>query len=150
VPAAPVGGLEQHPLLAEPLLLVLPENHPAGEPMEIAELRDAAWIGGTARTQFADVMPRACRAAGFEPDIVHRADDAELHRALVAAGLGVGLLPALACTPHPGVRYARLVAQPGRHATVLTRRSTTARPALAAALAALADAAVSSGRPGSR
>ena len=150
IPAAPVGGLEQHPLLAEPLLLVLRERHPAREPVEIAELRDAAWIGGTARTQFADVLPRACRAAGFEPDIVHRADDAELHRALVAAGLGIGLLPALACTPHPGVRYARLAAEPRRHVTVLTRRSATGRPALAAALTALAEAAVSSGRPGSR
>ena len=142
VPAAPAGGLEQHALHTEPLLLVLPEDHPAREPVALAELRDAAWIGGVGGTQFAEVLPRACRAAGFEPDIVHRADDGELHRALVAAGLGIGLLPELACAAHPGVRYARLASTPPRrHVAVLTRRSTTARPAMQAALAALADVA---------
>jgi DNA-binding transcriptional LysR family regulator len=140
-PAAPVGGLEQHVLLTEPLLAVLPAGHAAAEPVGLARLRDARWIGGVAGTQFAGVLPRACRAAGFEPDIVHRADDAELHRALVAAGLGIGLLPALACTPDPGVRYARLAAAPRRHVTMLTRRSAGGRPALRAAVEALNSAA---------
>lgn len=142
VPSPPVGGLEQHLLLTEPLLLVLPPGHPAREPVDLASLRDAPWIGGLVGTQFADVLEHSCRAAGFTPNIVHRADDTVMHHALAAAGLGVGLLPALACTGSDGVRYARVSApEPQRHVAVLLRRSAAGRPALVAVVDALAEAA---------
>jgi len=73
---------------------------------------------------------------------VHRADDAALHHALVAAGLGIGLLPALACTPFAGVRYARATpVPPRRHVAALLRRGAAQRPALAATLSALRNPA---------
>jgi DNA-binding transcriptional LysR family regulator len=137
VEPAAVGGLERHRLLTEPLLLVLPLGHPAREPVALRDLRDADWIGGLTGTQFAGVLERACRAAGFAPRIVHRADDAELYRALAAAGLGIGLLPALACEGD-GVRFARLAPpEPQRHVWALLRRGAAQRPALAAVLDAL-------------
>jgi DNA-binding transcriptional LysR family regulator len=136
VPPAPVGGLEQHLLLREPLLLLLPEA--AREPVDLRTLREAPWIGGLAGTQFAAALELTCRGAGFAPRVVHRADDAVLHQALVAAGLGIGLLPALACTGHDGVEYARATpAPPHRHVIALLRRGAAARPALAATLDAL-------------
>src|SRR5215212_480713 len=138
VPPAPVGGLERHLLLREPLLLVLPEHERAPEPVDLRTLHEAPWIGGLAGTQFAAALERTCRAAGFPPRVVHRADDAILHHALVAAGLGVGLLPALACAGHIGVRYARATpTPPHRQVIALLRRGAAARPALAATLAAL-------------
>ena len=46
----------------------------------------------------------ACAAAGYEPRIVFRVNDCEMHQALVAAGVGIGFLPRLALHPvHPGV-----------------------------------------------
>jgi DNA-binding transcriptional LysR family regulator len=142
VPPAPAGGLEQHVLLSEPLLLVLPADHPAGEPVDVSTLRDEAWIGGLPGTQYATLVERTCRAAGFAPRIVHRADDAGLLQALPAAGLGVSLLPALARTNADGLRYARVRApEPRRHVAALVRRGAAARPALAAVLAGLRDAA---------
>ena len=138
VPPAAVGGLEQHPLLSEPLLLALPAGEAANEPVDLATLADRPWITGLAGTQFAAAIERTWRAAGFTPVAVHRADDATVHQTIVAEGLGVGLLPALACTNRPGVRYARArPAPPDRQIAVLLRRGAGTRPAIAATLAAL-------------
>ena len=133
IPPAPAGGLEAHPLMIEPMLLVLPPDNLASSPRD---LPDASWIGGLPGTQFATMIERVGRAAGFTPRIVHRADDQTLHLALVEAGLGVGLLPALACPPDRDVRYVPLE-QPRRHVTALVRRGAARRPAVAAALEAM-------------
>lgn len=141
VERAPAGGLEEHPLLSEPLLLVLPDGHPHGERVALSALSDAAWIGGLAGTQFAAALERACRSAGFRPRVVHRADDAVLFHRLVEAGLGIGLLPRLACAASASVRMAEAVpAPPRRHVSALVRRGAARRPALRAALDALASA----------
>jgi DNA-binding transcriptional LysR family regulator len=49
-------------------------------------------------TQFDAGLGHACRSAGVEPHIVHRADDATLLQTLAGSGLGVALLAALACS----------------------------------------------------
>jgi DNA-binding transcriptional LysR family regulator len=138
VPGAPIGGLEEHVLVTEPLLLVLPKQRRAREPVALGSLADAAWIGGLAGTQFAAAVRQACLSAGFSPRIVHRADDALLFQTLVGAGLGIGLLPALACTRSAEVRFASAVpAPPRRRVSALIRRGAAQRPALRAALDAL-------------
>jgi DNA-binding transcriptional LysR family regulator len=142
VPSAPVGGLESHRLLSEPLLLVTPPDGAS----ELPAHRDADWIAGLAGTQFAAALDQACAAAGFVPRVVHRADDARLIQALVAAGLGVALLPELACAPAEGVGYREATpAPPRRHVDAHARRGATRRPALAAALSALRDVGPRSG-----
>ena len=138
VQQAPTGGLERHPLLTEPLLLVLPKGHPAREPVDLTTLRETAWIGGVAGTQFGMVLEQMCRSAGFSPRILHRADDADLHRTLAEAGLGIGLLPALACRGPEQVRFVRLAgASPRRHVSAFVRRGSARRPSLAAVLETL-------------
>ena len=139
---APAGGLAAHLLLTEPLLLVHAGPEPADEPVPLASFRSAAWIGGLAGTQYAAAIEQACGAAGFTPRIVHRADEAQLIQALAAAGAGVGLLPALACSESAGVRYAAATpAPPARHVHALVRRGAAGRPALAAILDALLERA---------
>ena len=139
VDPAPEGGLERHHLWKEPLLLVLPGNHLAPEPVELTTLSDANWIAGLAGSQFAAALERTCEAAGFRPRVVHRADDAALHMTLVAAELGIGLLPAIACEPSPSLHFARAApAPPSRHVFALVRRGAARRPGLAAAIGALA------------
>ena len=132
VEPAAFGGLEQHLLLSEPLLLV------TNAPARLDDLQDARWVGGLAGTQYAAAVERTCRAAGFEPRIAHRADEASLIVALCAAGLGVALLPALACVPQAGIHYVPVVpAPPRRHVAAFVRRGAAARPALAETLNAL-------------
>src|SRR5215204_270132 len=137
VQPAPTGGLERHLLVTEPLLLVLPKHHPAREPVDLTTLREAAWIAGVTGTQFGLVLEHTCRSAGFSPRILHRADDAALHRSLAEAGLGIGLLPAMACSGPEEVRFATLADAPRRHVSAFVRRGAARRPALAATLDAL-------------
>jgi DNA-binding transcriptional LysR family regulator len=136
----PAGGLEAHALLSEPLLLVLPDEpgDPSPQPIELAGLSEADWVAGLPGSQYASALDRAAAAAGFAARVAHRADEAFVVQSLVAAGLGVALLPALACTPVPGVRYAAArPAPPSRHIVALVRRGAERRPALAALLALL-------------
>jgi DNA-binding transcriptional LysR family regulator len=138
VATVPTGGLESRELLSEPILLVLAGGDAAAEPVALASLADAPWIAGLAGTQFAAALDGACRAAGFTPRIVHRADDARLIETLVASGLGVGLLPALARTGSDAVRFAEATpAPPRRHVSALVRSGAARRPSLAAVLEAL-------------
>src|SRR5262245_3664642 len=58
VAGAPVGGLEAHRLLSEPLLRATA----AGDVGELASHRDGAWIAGLAGTQFAAALETACAA----------------------------------------------------------------------------------------
>jgi DNA-binding transcriptional LysR family regulator len=142
VAPAPAGGLEAHVLLTEELLVVLPAGRPADAPVPLEALAGAPWIAGLTGTQFAAALEHACRAAGFAPRVVHRADDATLVHALVRSGLGIALLPALACTHRDGVRFAEAVpAPPLRRVSALVRRGAAGRPALAEALDALRRAA---------
>ena len=138
VDSAPTGGLETHLLLTEPLLLVLPRERPSRKQVALATLSDSPWIAGLDGTQFGAALEQACRAAGFTPRIVHRADDGLLVQTLVAAGLGVGLLPALACIGSTDVRFTTTKpAPPRRHVSALVRRGAARRPALRAVLDAL-------------
>jgi DNA-binding transcriptional LysR family regulator len=142
VPQAGIGGLEQHLLISEPLLLLLPHGDGEREPVDLIGLAGRPWITGLPGTQYAAAVEQTWRAAGFTPSHVHQADEAALHHRLVEAGLAVGLLPALACTGWPGVRYARAVpAPPQRLVSTFLRRGVGARPAVAAMLEALRAAA---------
>jgi DNA-binding transcriptional LysR family regulator len=135
----PSGGLDAHPLLSEALLLILPPDAPSPQgPVQLADFRDRPWITGPTGSQYDAALQRACRSAGFAPRIMHRADEAFVIQALVASGLGVALLPALACSDPFGLRYTPVLpAPPSRHIFTLVRRGAAKRPALAATLDAL-------------
>jgi DNA-binding transcriptional LysR family regulator len=86
-----------HPVLEEPLFIAMPRSHPkAGEEtLGLKELRDEAWIGGNA---FAcnDSFIRLCIREGFQPKIVFGSDDYATVQGLIAQGMGVAMMPALA------------------------------------------------------
>jgi DNA-binding transcriptional LysR family regulator len=106
--AAP--GIALRELAREPLLLVIPAAHPlAGRAaLSFVELADEEFITfppGTG-TGLPDMLQQLARAAGFVPRIVQTAREATTQIGLVAAGLGLALLPApLACVRIPRVRY---------------------------------------------
>ena len=89
--------LDQAMLLDDPLHIGLPLGHPLAErervPLE--HLANERWIQGVRQGSTVEVLPRACRIAGFEPRIAFQTDDRIAVEGLVAAGVGVALIPRL-------------------------------------------------------
>lgn len=108
----------------------------------VADHRDSPWIGGCARCQ--EVLTGVCRKAGFTPRIASVSDDMVVVQALVAAGNGVTTLPGLALRAHrnPEVHTTELTDFP-RQICAATFGDPPDPPAVAAALAALTEAAAS-------
>lgn len=88
-------GLAVTPLLRDPLHVVLPPDHPAasGRSVSLPQLADQTWIAGCPRCR--GHLLALCAAAGFTPSIAFQTDDYVAVLGLVAAGMGVALLPGL-------------------------------------------------------
>jgi DNA-binding transcriptional LysR family regulator len=86
-------------------------------------------------------LVRLCLGAGFEPRVTFESDDYETVQGLVAAGVGVALIPRLALTHvHPGVVIRSLdPRRPVRHVVAATPDSAGASPAARAMLEILSD-----------
>lgn len=92
--------IESIRLLEEPLRLVVPPNHHLANRKSV-RLRDAAgetFIALKPGFSLRDVTTTLCAQAGFEPIFGFEGEEVDTIRGLVAAGLGVALLP----TPHSG------------------------------------------------
>jgi DNA-binding transcriptional LysR family regulator len=123
----PGGDLERTPLLDDVFRVVLPPRHRLARRrrlLELADLADEPWIGGAPASAWFRLVGHACAQAGFRPQVSFASDDNVAVQALVAAGLGVAMIPGLAVVhPHPGVEV-RAVA-----AGAPVRRIVAARPA---------------------
>lgn len=136
-PVDPDPALDTAALLDESVHLAVPAGSTAAR---LADARDATWIVASPSTLCHAVAHNLCRAAGFAPRVRHRADDFSTVLALVAAGQGVAVVPRLAVPTTPdGVRLLPLPTR--RRTRAAYRRGAAAHPAVAAAVAALTDAA---------
>ena len=108
-------GIELLPLIDDPMYLALPRDHPAARKSRV-RLEDFAgdeWIQSDTCGPCGRLHLAACTAAGFEPQISFESDDYNVVQGLIAAGVGVSLLPALALT---NVREDIVVRSLGRRA----------------------------------
>lgn len=85
-------------LLEDPMHLALPRDHPlAGRSqLRLSDLSGEAWVQTSGRSPCARHVVRCCHAAGFEPTVSFESDDYQTVQGLVAAGVGVALIPELA------------------------------------------------------
>jgi DNA-binding transcriptional LysR family regulator len=85
-------------LLEDPMYLALPSAHPlAGkDEIRLADLAEEAWVQTSRSSPCARHVVRSCHAAGFEPRVAFESDDYQTVQGLVAAGVGVALIPELA------------------------------------------------------
>ena len=146
LPSADDPRFELNQLLVDPLDLLLPENHRlAHEPyVQLADLADEAWIMDRPGRPYHQLLQSACAAAGFTPAVAHHAAEWDTGAAMVAAGLGIALIPRLAHPPvgYPVVRVA-LSGEPAPSRRIVTgiRRGSREHPTIVTALRTLEDVA---------
>ena len=146
LPSADDPRFELNQLLVDPLDLLLPENHRlAHEPyVQLADLADEAWIMDRPGRPYHQLLQSACAAAGFTPAVAHHAAEWDTGSAMVAAGLGIALIPRLAHPPagYPLVRVT-LSGEPTPSRRIVTgiRRGSRDHPAIATALRTLEEVA---------
>ncbi len=102
--------LETEDLLQEKLMVALPEKHPLCRKshIQLAELENESFILCSAESEpslhrrYLELL----RQAGFKPHILQEVTHLQTQVGLVAAGLGVSLVPStVTCLPWPGVAY---------------------------------------------
>ncbi|WP_222623378.1 LysR family transcriptional regulator [Streptomyces armeniacus] len=93
------------------LSLVVPDDHPlaARKRIRLAEAADEPFVSLERGYGMRRILESMCAEAGFRPRIAFEGEEAETIRGLVAAGLGVALLPPPAM-PRPGVRELTVTA----------------------------------------
>jgi len=140
------AGIKRFELLDDPLHVALPaEHHLAGRKrVRLESLREEPWIQPSAPPPCARHVVRSCHAAGFEPQVSFESDDYQTVQGLVAAGVGVALIPRLALsTVRSDIRVRPLEPQsPVRKVFAATPRGAAITPAVATMLDVLRQAAV--------
>ena len=123
---------------------ILPAGHAlAGRRrLTVADLAGEPWVASTSVCGCRKITESVCREAGFEPRVAFEADETMAAQALVAAGVGVTIMPQLALTTlHPGVVARRLSNAPVRHICVARLEGAYASPASDAMVQTLEDVA---------
>ena len=150
----PAVGLRAVALLEDPMHVALPAAHPlASKPaVKLEDLRDEDWVQTSAASPCAKHVVRSCVGAGFEPHVTFESDDYETVQGLVAAGVGVALIPRLALTRvHEGIVVRELAPRsPARKVLAATVPGAGAAPAAKTMIRILIDVAgPHAARPGS-
>jgi len=105
--------------------------------VRLADLADHDWVHFTAQSGLADILDAACEAAGFQPRVSVRTEQSSSALNLVAAGLGIGLVPANVIPPHYEGKLLRPEPAISRPLSVYTR--VRPDPITAAFVSAIAD-----------
>lgn len=134
------GPVETVPLFTEPVVIALPESHPlaAGGDVELALLGQERWIAGCPLCR--GHLLAACDAVGVDPEIALETDNAVAVLNLVAAGLGVALLPRLAlatAVPPDGAVVRATAPSSDRSIQVVVQHGSRRVPSIAAVLDAV-------------
>ena len=117
-PSAPeeTKELEVVPLFDDAYRVLVPTGHrlaKAERDPSLRDLRDESWVGGAGGSTWFRVVRDSCRRQGFGPRVGVGSDDHVAVQALVAAGLGVAVVPGLAASVRVRGVTARDLRGPG-------------------------------------
>jgi DNA-binding transcriptional LysR family regulator len=142
-PPAVGDDIEMRTIDVEPLLLAVSADHRlAAEPVvSLTDLRSEPFISYASRDSAVnDAVLRSCRRAGFVPHREHTAPGTAVLLALVAAGLGVAVVPeSVRALPLDGVLF-RDLADAGSIELALAWRRDVDNPLVTAAVDVLSSA----------
>lgn len=106
----PKREFETTPLLTERLYAALPSNHPRAGASGIAlrELRDERFVMLRDSHCFREISLAACNRAHLHPRIAFESNQISSLLGMVAAGVGISLVPEMAIDFNAGCRYVRI------------------------------------------
>lgn len=106
-----VGAGEQ--LLSEELVLAVPSAHPLAQTgsVTMASLNEERWITTRRGTAAKDLLERMSAAERFVPLVVHQSNDYAVIQELVAAELGIALVPVLGRVLNPRLHFLKIEAE---------------------------------------
>lgn len=141
-PADPLPGLTTTDLFVDPLLALVSREHPLAQlqrvPLE--DLEDDPWIAGCPRCS--THLVRACEDVGYAPNIVYETDNFSATVGMVAADLGIALVPRLALGTTllpPNVVVKKLASDITRTIGVVVPADKRSLPAVAALANAIGE-----------
>lgn len=110
--ALPVPGDElacEH-ILTEPLFAVLPAQHRLAdrETLDLIEIKDDRFLLLKEGHCFRENTISACRHSKIQPNVVFESGQFSTILAMVAAGMGVSIVPAMAIDKRKGCKFIRL------------------------------------------
>jgi len=149
-PLAAPDGLATTLLLEDPADIAVPAAHPLARQaagardgaVPLAQLGAGPWICGSPGTSCHDWLTFTLRSARLEPRFAHTADEHATQLSLVAAGLGIAVMPRLGRGQVPaGVRLIAVRPALRRNIYALWRTTAARRPAIGAVVSALREAA---------
>jgi LysR family hydrogen peroxide-inducible transcriptional activator len=102
--------LELRPIRTEPLWAALPGKHPlaSNDSLSLAQLRGESLVMLRDGHCFRDLSLAICRSANVNPNIAFESGQFSSILGMVAAGIGMSLVPEMAIDRHVGCRYVRL------------------------------------------
>lgn len=102
--------LEIFPLRSEPIFAVLPKNHhyAAARSLSLKDLRGQPFVMLRDGHCFRDLSLEACSRARVTPNIAFESGQFRSLLGMVAAGVGVSLVPEMAIDRNAGCRYVRI------------------------------------------
>jgi DNA-binding transcriptional LysR family regulator len=145
IPGGLDEGLNCVHMLDDPYALLLATDHPLADRARIrmSDLAEERWINSAPPSGCRRAVIHSCVQAGFDPHVAFEMDEILGMQALVAAGMGVTLMPRLGLTTvHPGV-VVRWIGRdaPVRHVYAARFRDAYESPATVAMTQLLVDIA---------
>jgi len=140
------AAIRFYPLVTDPLVLVVPRGHSAGDPREpvaLHKLRDEHWLATPAGEASRRAVDGLLAAAGGISEPPSEFEGLATILSLVARGIGIALLPRLALAGGDARVAVRELpgASPARDLYAVARDSAVRRPAVAVIIRALTSAA---------
>ena len=84
-----------HQLVSQEIVVILPRSHPLGKRsgVRMSELAGEQFISYREGSRLRELLNRAAREAGFDPQVMLESNESRRIRRLVARGMGVAILP---------------------------------------------------------
>jgi DNA-binding transcriptional LysR family regulator len=134
-------GVQRVLIMNDPVDLAVPADHPlAGRAsVELTELSAEPWITWPYGAICHEWLTQTLRQHGLTPEVTHTAEEHQTQLAMVAAGLGIAVMPRLGRGSIEGVSIITLKPAFSRQIYAIFRTLASERPAIAVTVSAICE-----------